>query len=230
MKKDDLKNIAVETERLRAEKVTLNGELQQTKDDLNKTEGEHRETRRKYETQKNKVETLRQNAEMLHRRNERLSINEQHIKERSNQKIAQVDKNTVATNEIKGKINAERLRLDNGQRTIETAKKDLITIKTKVERLDAEIVSKQTRFNEMKEELNRFHADVDTNEDQKAANYKRLEQIEKNLTGLMQHQCELQKGHATKIHNIAQSKQSVKQTVINTNTLLNKQKNKQQSD
>ncbi|CAF3826573.1 unnamed protein product, partial [Rotaria sp. Silwood1] len=222
--KIDLKNIHNEKKRLNDEKKTFNGELRGAKTELTNAENQNREVRRKYQAQNNKVETLRQNAQMLNQRSERLSTNAKHIKERLDNKTEQVRENTTATEAVRGTLNAQRLRYENAQRAMKTSKNDLVTLKTNIKNVDEEIVRNEKKFNELKEELNRMHENYDQNEDVKAANYKRIERIEKNLTGLKQHHYELQKDHTTKIHNIAESKQAVGVAVVNPNTVNNTNK------
>jgi chromosome segregation ATPase len=228
----DLLMVKDERTRLSEEKKTLREQLQTNKKDLVAAETKHRKSRENSQAHNHKVETLRQNYDLLNQRNDRLTSVVKHIADRSTSKQNQIGQNTIASDDLIGKIKAEQLRYDQSKDVIRKSAVSYSELQPNVQMVEEKIQSQEKTFAQLKEQLSRQQNQFVDQDEVKAGNFKQLEKIEKNLHLLKEHHQQRQMEHGQRINEINKLHQlatngnlnkNITKTTPTENILINKQ-------
>ena len=228
----ELVMVKAERARLNEEKKALREQLQTSKTDLIAAETKHRKSRENFQTQNHKVETLRQNYDILIQRDNRLTFVVERIADRSTSKQNQIGQNSIAREDLIGKIKAEQLRYDQSKDVIRKSAESYSKLHGNIQMAEEKTQSQVKVFAQFKEQLSQLQNQFVDQDETKAANFKQVEKIEKNLHLLKEHEQQRQMEHGQRINEISKlhpwmtdgnMNKNVTKTTPTENVLINKQ-------
>ena len=224
---EELKRNADNIKQLSQQKVDLEKNIQVKQNDLKHYEMEHKAARIRAQAQENKVQGLRQNLEKLNLRDKQLFADVQHVEGKLESKKQEVKKHQKSVEQNNENIRNARERESKGQKTITEAKKQLSSIEQQIRQTGEKIAEHERLLHQASEVLRQANGKFDSNQQLKATNYKRLENIEKTITDLKVYHCEQQKQYEEKsveiIKRELERREKIKANNTNTNTVSNEQ-------